>query len=139
MGAWVWTLWRSEFWEVSLTIYLLPCLLYKSVIQFQYISARSKPIIQYLLDETSNLDNNSTITLWGTDTITDDGLQNLKLFVRDIGIERVFVDTSYDLNNLQTDYEGKVNNLTSLQEEKIKGPFKSLLLDFAGLVYKILL
>ena len=54
----------------------------------------------------------STITLWGTDTISDDELQNLKLFVRDIGVERVFVDTSYDLNNLQTDYEGKVNNLT---------------------------
>ena len=54
----------------------------------------------------------STITLWGTDTISDDELQNLKLFVRDIGVERVFVDTSYDLNNLQTDYERKVNNLT---------------------------
>ena len=40
---------------------------------------------------------NSTLTIWGTDDITNEELEALNLFIKSIGKHRTFVDTAYDL------------------------------------------
>ena len=63
--------------------------------------AKSKEVIQYLLDQTSNSQLNSTLTIWGTDNISQEEIEALKAFIIEIGKERVYVDTAYDLNPLE--------------------------------------
>ena len=68
---------------------------------FCILIARSKEVIQYLLDQTSSNQLNSTLTIWGTDNISQEEIEALKAFIIDIGKERVYVDTAYDLNSLE--------------------------------------
>ena len=42
---------------------------------------------------------NTTLTVWGTDIISNDQLLALKNFISQIGKNRVYVDTAYDLNS----------------------------------------
>ena len=70
-------------------------------ISFFILIAKSKEAIQYLLDQTSTSQLNSTLTIWGTDNISQEEIEALKAFIIDIGKERVYVDTAYDLNLLE--------------------------------------
>ena len=66
--------------------------------QALWLSAQSFETIEYLLDKTSKPELNSTLTIWGTDPISQEGLEDLKNFILKIGKNRIFVDTAYDLN-----------------------------------------
>ena len=63
--------------------------------------ARSQNSLEYLLESTSTPWINSTLTIWGTDDITNEELEALKSFIKSIGKHRTYVDTSYDLNGKQ--------------------------------------
>ena len=60
-------------------------------------AAASYDVIKYLLDATSTSTVNTTLTVWGTDPITDEELEALKGFIQTVGKDRVYVDTAYDL------------------------------------------
>ena len=62
-------------------------------------AADSQNVIQYLLDSTSTPTLNSTLTIWGSDIISNNQLLALKNFISQIGKNRVYVDTAYDLNS----------------------------------------
>ena len=60
--------------------------------------AQSQSCLEYLLESTSTSLINSTLTIWGTDDITNEELEALKSFIKSIGKHRTYVDTAYDLN-----------------------------------------
>ena len=62
-------------------------------------AADSQNVLQYLLDSTSTPTLNTTLTIWGSDIISNDQLLALKNFISQIGKNRVYVDTAYDLNS----------------------------------------
>ena len=64
-------------------------------------AAASIDVIKYLLDTTSTSTVNTTLTVWGTDSITDEELEALKTFIQTVGKDRVYVDTAYDLFDLK--------------------------------------
>ena len=66
------------------------------------ILAQSRRNLEYLLDSTSTPLINSTLTIWGTDDISNEELQALKEFIQIIGKYRTYVDTAYDLNPKST-------------------------------------
>ena len=77
------------------------------------ISAKSQAIIEYLLDQSSTSELNSTLTLWGTDNISQEAIEEIKIFIEAIGKQRVYVDTAYDLNSLQSIDESTVSKFPS--------------------------
>ena len=60
--------------------------------------AQSQSCLEYLLESTSTSLINSTLTIWGTDDISNEELEALKSFIKSIGKHRTYVDTAYDLN-----------------------------------------
>ena len=70
---------------------------------------------------------NSTLTIWGTDDITNEELEALKLFIKSIGKHRTFVDTAYDLNVNQ-----KSNTNVVVKESKT---FTILIRDILALLF----
>ena len=65
--------------------------------------AQSQSCLEYLLESTSTSLINSTLTIWGTDDITNEELEALKSFIKSIGKHRTYIDTAFDLdgNNQQ--------------------------------------
>jgi len=53
--------------------------------------------IRGLLDQTSSPNVTSTVTIWGTDNLTDYQLDGLKEFVATVGRDRCFTDTTADI------------------------------------------
>ena len=70
---------------------------------------------------------NSTLTIWGTDDITNEELEALKLFIKSIGKHRTFVDTAYDLNGNQ-----ESNTNVVVKESKT---FTILIRDIVALLF----
>ena len=60
--------------------------------------AQSQSCLEYLLESTSTSLINSTLTIWGTDDISNEELEALKSLIKSIGKHRTYVDTAYDLN-----------------------------------------
>ena len=72
---------------------------------------------------------NSTLTIWGTDDITNEELEALKLFIKSIGKHRTFVDTAYDLNG---NNQQKSNSNVVKKESK---SFTMVILDILSLLF----
>ena len=89
--------------------------------------ARSQNSLEYLLESTSTPWINSTLTIWGTDDITNEELESLKLFIKSIGKHRTYVDTSYDLNGNQ-----KSNTNDVKKETKT---FTMVIMDILSLLF----
>ena len=53
--------------------------------------------IQWLLDQTSEDTVKSTVTIWGTDDLSDQQLQGLRNFVQTVGKDRCYTDTTADI------------------------------------------
>ena len=58
-------------------------------------AAASYDVIKYLLESTSTSTVNTTLTVWGSDSITDEELEALERFIQTVGKDRVYVDTAY--------------------------------------------
>jgi hypothetical protein len=65
------------------------------------LSVGSLHPLQWLLDQTSNADTNSTLTIWGSDDISQDEILQLKIFIGILGQDRIYLDVSYDMENPQ--------------------------------------
>ena len=86
--------------------------------------AQSQSCLEYLLESTSTSLINSTLTIWGTDDITNEELEALKSFIKSIGKHRTYVDTAYDLN-------GNNSNVVK-KESKL---FTMVILDILSLLF----
>ena len=53
--------------------------------------------IQWLLDQTSEDTVKSTVTIWGTDDLSDQQLLGLRNFIRTVGKDRCYTDTTADI------------------------------------------
>ena len=91
--------------------------------------AQSQSCLEYLLESTSTSLINSTLTIWGTDDITNEELEALKSFIKSIGKHRTYIDTAFDLdgNNQQ-----KSNSNVVKKESK---SFTMVILDILSLLF----
>ena len=85
--------------------------------------------MEYLLESTSTSLINSTLTIWGTDDITNEELEALKSFIKSIGKHRTYVDTAYDLNG---NNQQKSNSNVVKKESK---SFTMVILDILSLLF----
>ena len=85
--------------------------------------------MEYLLESTSTSLINSTLTIWGTDDITNEELEALKSFIKSIGKHRTYVDTAYDLNG---NNQQKSNSNVVKKESK---SFTIVILDILSLLF----
>ena len=53
--------------------------------------------IQWLLDQTSDEVTKSTVTIWGTDDLSNHQLEGLKSFLKTIGKDRCYTDTTANI------------------------------------------
>ena len=53
--------------------------------------------IQWLLDQSSTDQVKSTVTIWGTDNLTQHQLDGLRHFVASVGKDRCFTDTTANI------------------------------------------
>ena len=90
--------------------------------------AQSQSCLEYLLESTSTSLINSTLTIWGTDDITNEELEALKSFIKSIGKHRTYVDTAYDLNG---NNQQKSNSNVVKKESK---SFTIVILDILSLL-----
>ena len=91
--------------------------------------AQSQSCLEYLLESTSTSLINSTLTIWGTDDITNEELEALKSFIKSIGKHRTYVDTAYDLNG---NNQQKSNSNIGNKESK---SFTIVILDILSLLF----
>ena len=91
--------------------------------------AQSQSCMEYLLESTSTSLINSTLTIWGTDDITNEELEALKSFIKSIGKHRTYVDTAYDLNG---NNQQKSNSNVVKKESK---SFTIVILDILSLLF----
>ena len=91
--------------------------------------AQSQSCLEYLLESTSTSLINSTLTIWGTDDITNEELEALKSFIKSIGKHRTYVDTAYDLNG---NNQQKSNSNVVKKESK---SFTIVILDILSLLF----
>ena len=91
--------------------------------------AQSQSCLEYLLESTSTSLINSTLTIWGTDDITNEELEALKSFIKSIGKHRTYVDTAYDLNG---NNQQKNNSNVVKKESK---SFTIVILDILSLLF----
>ena len=91
--------------------------------------AQSQSCLEYLLESTSTSLINSTLTIWGTDDITNEELEALKSFIKSIGKHRTYVDTAYDLNG---NNQQKNNSNVVKKESK---SFTMVILDILSLLF----
>ena len=91
--------------------------------------AQSQSCLEYLLESTSTSLINSTLTIWGTDDITNEELEALKSFIKSIGKHRTYVDTTYDLNG---NNQQKSNSNVVKKESK---SFTMVILDILSLLF----
>ena len=91
--------------------------------------AQSQSCLEYLLESTSTSLINSTLTIWGTDDITNEELEALKSFIKSIGKHRTYVDTAYDLNG---NNQQKSNSNVVKKESK---SFTMVILDILSLLF----
>ena len=85
--------------------------------------------MEYLLESTSTSLINSTLTIWGTDDITNEELEALKSFIKSIGKHRTYVDTAYNLNG---NNQQKSNSNVVKKESK---SFTIVILDILSLLF----
>ena len=88
--------------------------------------AQSQSCLEYLLESTSTSLINSTLTIWGTDDITNEELEALKSFIKSIGKHRTYVDTAYDLNG---------NNQQKSNSNVVKKESKSFTIVILDILY----
>jgi len=95
-------------------------------------AAPSQRAIEYLLDSTDSLTTgiNSTLTIWGTDDITNEELEALKSFINYIGKHRTYVDTAYDLNG--NNQQKRNSNVVVKKESK---SFTVVMMDILSLLF----
>ena len=91
--------------------------------------SQSQSCLEYLLESTSTSLINSTLTIWGTDDITNEELEALKSFIKSIGKHRTYVDTAYDLNG---NNQQKSNSNVVKKESK---SFTIVILDILSLLF----
>ena len=91
--------------------------------------AQSQSCLEYLLESTSTSLINSTLTIWGTDDISNEELEALKSFIKSIGKHRTYVDTAYDLNGSN---QQKSNSNVVKKESK---SFTMVILDILSLLF----
>jgi len=89
-------------------------------------AAQSQSCLEYLLESTSTSLINSTLTIWGTDDITNEELEALKSFIKSIGKHRTYVDTAYDLNG---------NNQQKSNSNVVKKESKSFTIVILDILY----
>ena len=97
-----------------------------------HFPAPSQRAIEYLLESTDSLTTgiNSTLTIWGTDDITNEELEALKSFMKSIGKHRTYVDTAYDLNG--NNQQKSNSNVVVKKESK---SFTMVILDILSLLF----
>ena len=97
-----------------------------------HFPAPSQRAIEYLLDSTDSLTTgiNSTLTIWGTDDITNEELEALKSFINYIGKHRTYVDTAYDLNG--NNQQKRNSNVVVKKESK---SFTVVMMDILSLLF----
>ena len=86
--------------------------------------------MEYLLESTSTSLINSTLTIWGTDDITNEELEALKSFIKSIGKHRTYVDTAYDLNG--NNQQKSNSNVVLKKESKL---FTMVILHILSLLF----
>ena len=92
--------------------------------------AQSQSCLEYLLESTSTSLINSTLTIWGTDDITNEELEALKSFIKSIGKHRTYIDTAFDLDG--NNQQKSNSNVVIKKESKI---FTMVILHILSLLF----